>query len=178
MAQYRVPLGLLGLGLLLAGYASRFYVNRRADRARVPDLVASTLDRLATQAARYAQGAADEPWISQSQMRDDVLRDEFSAARREAIWTKVRDVIEMNSNVRASVRENKHGEISRVWQWIGSTPSIENFTGGKQGRYSPSALEHEVAGAEPQHSESRIAGGQLRAEGRESRRWDEGRPIY
>jgi hypothetical protein len=60
-----------------------------------------------------------------AQLRDDVLRDEFSAARRKKLWEKVQKKVEVNSNVRSSVKEH-NGEIGRVWEWIGSVAAIEN----------------------------------------------------
>jgi len=84
-----------------------------------------TLDRLATQAALHVQDreAFPEPWISMGQLRDDVLRHEHSISKREAIWSRVRKVVEMNANIRASQREGRSGEISRVWEWIGAIAS-------------------------------------------------------
>ena len=120
----------------------------------MPALVASTLDRLATQAALYAQGMAAEPFVSVSQMRDDVLRSEFNAKRREEIWSRVRRVVESNANVRAGTREGRGGEVGRAWEWVGSI-------GFEQGGM--------IGGAEEAKSEEKEM---------DVRRWDEGRPLY
>jgi hypothetical protein len=61
-----------------------------------------------------------------AQLRDDVLRDEFSASRRKKLWEKVQAKVEVNSNVRPSVREDRNGEVGRVWEWIGSVGAIDN----------------------------------------------------
>jgi hypothetical protein len=45
-------------------YARR--ASRKSDIARVPELVATTLDRLSTQAALYARGDAKEPYIARN----------------------------------------------------------------------------------------------------------------
>ena len=144
------------------------------DRARVPGLVAGTLDRLATQAARHERKLAAEPWISAGQLRDDVLREEFSIARREDIWKNVRKVVEMNANVRASVREGRAGEISRVWEWIGNIDDLERpaweGANGRGGR------ERKEVEAPPEDGRSGSSGVNDRA--LERRKWDEGRPIY
>lgn len=156
--------------MLIAWARNKINTTRR-DRARVPGLVSSTLDRLATQAALHAQGSSPEPWISVGQMRDDVLRDEFSAKRREDIWKRVRDVVEMNANVRANVKEGRLGEVSRVWEWIGALPVMDDAWGGdrrQSGRYSMGA-----SGETPSRTDSPAFGG-----GVENRKWDEGRPIY
>ena len=120
LARHRVELASLTLVLGLALAARSQLAARRADAARVPALVATTLDRLATQAALHARGRAAEPGISVGQMRDDVLREEFSVQRRERVWRRVKAVVEANANVRAAVREARGGEVARVWEWIGS----------------------------------------------------------
>ena len=61
-----------------------------------------------------------------AQLRDDVLRDEFSAARRKKLWEKVQKKVESNSNVRPMVREGRTGDVGRVWEWIGAVGAIDN----------------------------------------------------
>ena len=173
---------------ILAILSGRQYLRSlQQSRARVPDLVKLTLDRLATQAALHAQDphASAEVWISVAQLRDDVLRDEFSPGRREELWRRVRAVVESNANVRASVREGRDGEVSRVWEWIGSLGLLEEgfagSTGGggrrPSGRLSrgPSAylsVEGGRGSSSPGSDEKRFS-----PVGR-MQRWDEGRPIY
>lgn len=131
-----------------------------------------TLDRLATQAALHARGEALEPWISVGQLRDDVLRDELRGSRREKLWKHVRAIVEGNANVRASVREGRGGDVSRVWEWIGGVSGVSNERDSAVRResskvkfsLSPSS-ENVVHSPDPE----------LR---RESRKWDEGRAIY
>lgn len=147
----------------------------------MPALVATTLDRLATQSALHAQGAAPESWISVGQLRDDVLRDEFSAKRRERLWKRVKAVVEMNANVRASVREGRGGDVSRVWEWIGSVGFIEDAWGVAGGRRDSSRLSLGVGGAVGGSSPVVVGEGSGNEGGRremEQRRWDEGRPVY
>ena len=146
----------------------------RIDTARIPTLVATTLDRLATQAALNARGDATESWISVGQLRDDILRDEFSDKRRDSMWKRVAAVIERNANVRASVREGRGGDVSRVWEWIGSVVLDEPWSGGRgsghRKRVSFGGLEEPIS---PEVPETLAEGGMI-----EQRKWDEGRPIY
>ena len=114
---------ILALGLI--AYVRNRILTSRADTARVPSLVSTTLDRLATQAALHARGDAAEGWISVGQLRDDILRDVFSDTRRESMWIRVRAIVERNANVRASVREGRGGDVSRMWEWIGSVQLID-----------------------------------------------------
>jgi hypothetical protein len=115
--------------------------------------------------------AVPEAWISVGQLRDDVLRDEFSAKSREHLWKKVKAVVELNANVRASVREGRGGEISRVWEWIGSVGALEDgWASGRRGsgRYSLGA----AVGSSP------TDGVEARQEITHRGTWDEGHPIY
>ena len=173
MARHRVELASIILILFSIAAARYQFTSSRDANARVPQLVAVTLNRLATQAALSVQDprAVPEAWISVGQLRDDVLRDEFSAKRRENLWRKVKAVVELNANVRASVREGRGGEVSRVWEWIGSVGALEDgWASGKResGRYSFGP----IGGSSPADT----------TEGRQDMiqrsTWDEGRPIY
>ncbi|KAL8658620.1 MAG: hypothetical protein Q9226_000871 [Calogaya cf. arnoldii] len=148
------------------------------DTARVPMLVSTTLDRLATQAALYNRGEAPESWISIGQLRDDVLRDEFSAKRREALWKRVRAVVEMNANVRASERELRAGDVSRVWEWIGNLGLVDDAwaEGGRRSGVRFSLGDQRRDSFAPNGRALEV--GQGSNEMVEKRQWDEGRPIY
>lgn len=149
----------------------------RSDTARVPSLVATTLDRLATQAALHVRGDAAESWISVGQLRDDVLRDEFNDRRRESIWKRVRVIVEKNANVRSSVREGRGGDVSRVWEWIGSVGLLdEPWSGGRVSGSKRVSWGGSLDDGTPDSRTSPI-GGEAK-EMVEQRKWDEGRPIY
>ncbi|KAL8930484.1 MAG: hypothetical protein Q9208_000668 [Pyrenodesmia sp. 3 TL-2023] len=165
VARYRIPIGFLMAIVYAVFYARNRIVAVRNDHARVPALVSTTLDRLATQAALYNRGDIPESWISIGQLRDDVLRDEFSAKRREALWRRVRDVVEMNANVRASERELRGGDVARVWEWVGNLGIVDDAwaEGGRRSgvRFSLGASDG-------------VRGNEMV----EHRHWDEGRTIY
>lgn len=172
---------------MIAAYVRNRILQSRQDRAKIPSLVATTLDRLATQAALFSRGDAHESWISVGQLRDDVLRDEFSDRRREGLWKKVRDVVEKNANVRASSRELRGGDVSRVWEWIGSLGLNDDpgFSGRKSGgkRVSWGGVmadpnEKGVDGRLSPIKDEEGSTDRAKAKGGEQRRWDEGRPIY
>ena len=175
---------------LLTAYTRNRIRQARKDTARIPSLVAITLDRLATQAALHTRGDAPESYISVGQLRDDVLRDEFSDKRREAIWARVRMVVERNANVRASSRELRGGDVSRVWEWIGSIGLLDDpgFSGRKSGgkngekRVSWGGVieEGDGGGGYGLESPAGVSGGANGGRGAmvEQRKWDEGRPIY
>ncbi|OOQ84325.1 hypothetical protein PEBR_34219 [Penicillium brasilianum] len=185
LLAYRLPLSLLVLTACALGYARARVRARRSDMARVPELVATTLDRLATQAALHARGGAIEPYIPIGQLRDDVLRSELHGKRREALWHRVRRVVEGNANVRAAVREGRSGDVARCWEWIGGIGGVNTPTGGSvldnsarrdSARFSlPSPSGNMGVDHHEMVSESK---GDPATSPRQSRRWDEGRPIY
>lgn len=160
---------------LLAASAQYQLSSLRNVNKRVPDLVSLTLDRLAHQAAAHAADprGVREAWISVAQLRDDVLRDEFSAARREKLWSRVRRVVECNANVRASVREGRGGDVGRVWEWIGSVGALEDGRreGGRVsfgGNLTPGTGERALNSPAVGTPTEMVQQG----------KWEEGRPIY
>jgi hypothetical protein len=131
-----------------------------------------TLDRLATQAALHARGEAPEEWIAVGQLRDDVLRHELKSSRREELWKRVRNIVEGNANVRASLREGRTGDMFRVWEWIGGIGGVGgewDRTGKRREtkvRFSLSPSETSAL-VEDEPDGLKVA-----------RKWDEGRPLY
>lgn len=128
------------------------------------------------QAALHARRDVAESWISVGQLRDDVLRDEFSDQRRESMWRRVRTVVEKNANIRASVREGRGGDVSRVWEWIGSVGLLEDGGAWSEGAkkrvsFGPTVEGKLDGGANP--LEVAEVRGMV-----EKRKWDEGRPVY
>lgn len=175
LARYRLSLSIVTLFSIVFLYIRSLVLTSRSDTARVPSLVATTLDRLATQAALHARGDAAESWISVGQLRDDVLRDEFNDQRRESMWKRVRAVVERNANVRASVREGRGGDVSRVWEWIGGVGLLDDgaWSGGAKKR----ASFRPVVQGMPDDRASLVEA-QEGQEMVEKRKWDEGRPVY
>ena len=166
------------LGLIaLAAYVRAYIKNWSSDKARIPSLVSMTLDRVATQAALHAQGAIPEAFVSVGQMRDDVLRDEFSPQRRDRLWKKVQAIVENNANIRSNVREGRNGEVSRVWEWIGSVETLEDSWVPERSRRSGGRVSFGPLAGTPGRGDSDSRAGTPRLEGGE-RKWDEGRPIY
>jgi len=143
------------------------------------------LDRLHTQASLHAADpdAYPEPYISMSHLRDDVLRNEFSAKRRAKLWERVQVKVEGNSNCRPMVREGKHGDVSRVWEWIGAVQAIEGVDGPGSGKPTSGSRRQSARFgniASSPHSEYSTIPEVKKGNGEmsEVRKWDEGRPIY
>lgn len=122
-----------------------------------------------------------ENYISVAQLRDDVLRDEFSASRRKKLWEKVQRKVEGNANVRPMVREGRAGDIGRVWEWVGAigyleSPSGETGNRRKSGRvsFAPMDDNHLI---EPSEDFSESA---LQRTGSKSKisKWEEGQGTY
>jgi hypothetical protein len=136
--------------------------------ARAKQLAGDVFDRLANHAALSIQEPVAYPdkGMSMTQLRDDVLRNEFSQRRRQKLWERVQKKVEFNSNVRAAVRTTTSGDVGRIWEWTGPIKLLEDGrSSGKResGRFSlgrgssPPAVAKDV---------------------QEAQRWDEGRPIY
>lgn len=145
---------------------------------RAKQLAGLALRKLNEQASLHAQDPAawGESYISMAQLRDDVLRDEFSAARRKKLWEKVQKKVEANSNVRPMVREGRTGDVGRVWEWIGAVGAIE----------SPYAADRRKSGGGFRDSLGSLAGEKLiepgmaevKDEGRMVSKWEEKKPYF
>lgn len=87
------------------------------------------------------------------------------------MWNQVTKVVERNANIRVSVKEGRSGEVSKVWEWIGSVGLLGDSGGRREtGRVSwggVSTLDGMVESANGTPNEMM-----------EVRKWDEGRPIY
>jgi hypothetical protein len=151
----------------LGTYGRVSYTTSRAMEARAKQLASEVFDRLANNAALSHQepGAYPERGVSMAQLRDDVLRNEFSAKRRQKLWERVQKKVEFNSNVRAAVRTANSGDVARMWEWIGPLHLLED------GR-SPAKRESGRFSIENTPS---TASKQLMSE---KRTWDEGHPVY
>jgi hypothetical protein len=148
------------LALAASSYAKYSYSRSRSMEARAKQLASDVFDRLANQAALAHEepGTYKEPGLSMNQLRDDVLRNEFSSARRISLWQRVQKKVEHNSNIRAAVREGQSGDITRMWEWIGPVQLLEDghSSGKRSGRRSLG----------------------WNSSPREHKQWDEGHPTY
>ncbi|KAK0907599.1 inner nuclear membrane protein enriched at telomere/subtelomere region [Friedmanniomyces endolithicus] len=123
------------------GYGRHRITSGRETEGKAKQLASQALERLSQQAALHAWDpeAYAENYVSVAQLRDDVLRDEFSAGRRKALWEKVQRKVEGNSNVRPMVREGRSGNVGRVWEWVGAVGLIE-------GASAPSTVDRRKSG--------------------------------
>ncbi|KAK0248069.1 hypothetical protein B0A54_03987 [Friedmanniomyces endolithicus] len=123
------------------GYGRHRITSGRETEGKAKQLASQALERLSQQAALHAWDpeAYAENYVSVSQLRDDVLRDEFSAGRRKALWEKVQRKVEGNSNVRPMVREGRSGDVGRVWEWVGAVGLLE-------GASAPSTVDRRKSG--------------------------------
>ena len=178
--------------LLAFLWARRRIRASRAAAARVPALVDLVLERLAHQKRLGVYGDEDgdgdgdsggeDPFLFLPNLRDDVLRSEHSLRERERIWSRVRAVVEQNSNVRTAQREGRSGEVGRAWEWIGALPagSSDSRRRRRSARPSSSAsrdVKREDSSFRPAVKVEGDGPGDLKARTLH-RRWEDSRPIF
>ncbi|KAG0370117.1 inner nuclear membrane protein enriched at telomere/subtelomere region [Gamsiella multidivaricata] len=115
------------------GFAIRSQVLKRRKEGRIVNgLVQNVLAKLSDQAHyHYVDPALFlDPFLPQTHLRDALLADVHSAARRQEIWDKVQAIVERNSNVRTSSQE-VHGELHRVWEWVGPSGVLSQHGAGE-----------------------------------------------
>lgn len=149
-------------------YGKYAITNSRAMEARAKQLASDVFDRLANHAALSIQepGAYPDKGISMAQLRDDVLRHEFSSSRRQKLWERVQKKVEFNSNIRAAVRTSTSGDVARMWEWTGPIKLLED--GRSSGKRESGRFSLGLGSSPPTASD----------EMKEVQKWDEGRPIY
>jgi hypothetical protein len=150
---------LLSLGVV---YLRARYRKHIATKARIPALVDLVLERLASQ-KELGEEDLDDPYLFLPNLRDDVLRAVHSLSERERIWQRVKAVVEQNSNIRTSQREGRSGEVGRAWEWIGPVAG----EGARRRRSGRVSFGPDVKTESPDPQESR-----------ETKKWDEPRPLY
>ncbi|KAJ6203184.1 Man1-Src1p-C-terminal domain-containing protein [Bipolaris maydis] len=151
---------------LLNDIFSRF---NRAMEIRAKQLASDAYDRLQDQAALSYQAPGVEKGISMTQLRDDVLRTEFNASRRQKLWKRVQAKVEKNSNVRAGVRTTANGDVARMWEWVGPVRRLEDgrSSGARDsGRFSLGM------GSSPPSASKDVK------DVKDVQKWEEGRPVY
>ncbi|KAH7091166.1 Man1-Src1p-C-terminal domain-containing protein [Paraphoma chrysanthemicola] len=141
LERYLLQIIVIILTIATGSYAKYAITNSRAMEARAKQLASDVFDRLANHAALSIQepGAYPDKGISMAQLRDDVLRHEFSSSRRQKLWERVQKKVELNSNVRAGVRASTNGDFARMWEWTGPIKLLEDGrSSGKResGRFS------------------------------------------
>ena len=159
------------LVIATGSYGKYSFTHSRAMEARAKQLAGDVFDQLANHAALSIQepGAYPDKGLSMAQLRDDVLRTEFSTKRRKALWERVQKKVEFNSNVRAAVRQAPNGDVARMWEWTGPLKLLEN------GRSSSGKRESGRFRLSYGMDDSPSTGGNQM---QEVQKWDEGRPIY
>jgi hypothetical protein len=156
------------LVLTLGLYGKYSFTNSRAMEARAKQLASDVFDRLANHVALSIQEPVAYPdkGMSMTQLRDDVLRSEFSSRRRQKLWERVQKKVEHNSNVRAAVRTTTSGDVGRMWEWTGPIKLLED--GGRSSKRESGRFSLGM-GSSP------LAAGK---DMQEVQRWDEGRSVY
>ncbi|KAK2038386.1 hypothetical protein LZ31DRAFT_508107 [Colletotrichum somersetense] len=165
LARHRLSIGSVIFLISAYFYVRRRYRSHKATVAQVPALVDLVLSRLATQ-KELGEEDIDDPWLFLPNLRDDVLRSVHSLDERDRIWTRVKAVVEQNSNVRTSQREGRSGEVGRAWEWIGPIAG-DTARRRKSGRHSFAAdVKNEDT---PGASDNKVSA---------HSKWEEPRPIY
>ena len=90
----------------------RAVAYRNASTLAAP-LSRSILRRLAAHRREYP----DNPYLSVTHLRDELL-ESLPAKERSAVWGRVKNLVEGNSNVRAGGGEVR-GDFHRTWEWVG-----------------------------------------------------------
>jgi len=164
-----------------AFYTRHSITSAKATEEKANQLAGLALGKLNRQAAmhRWDPDMYREDYISVAHLRDDVLREDWSATRRKKLWEKVQRKVENNSNVRSMVKEGRSGDVGRVWEWVGAVEMIEN---GSSPADSSGYIDRRRSGHQPRVSfggfEERLIEPRDRPELNVLEKWEEPRQYY
>ncbi|BGP37921.1 inner nuclear membrane protein enriched at telomere/subtelomere region [Rhodotorula kratochvilovae] len=118
--EHKLPLSGVLAAILGVFWLRHKLAQRKRDEVRKDQLVAIALHQLQQQARSHYADPVHIPFahVAPSHLRDLVLQDEHSPARRAALWKRVAHVVEGNANVRVKDVE-VNGEELRGWEWTG-----------------------------------------------------------
>jgi len=125
-----------------AAYGRYSYTSSREVDRIAKQLTGRVYEVLSAQASLHAAdpGGHQDSHVPIAQLRDDILRNEYSTWRRKKVWDAVQKKVERNSNVRPMVREGRSGDVGRVWEWVGAVGMLESppasYERRKSGRVS------------------------------------------
>ncbi|KAF2664706.1 hypothetical protein BT63DRAFT_418052 [Microthyrium microscopicum] len=176
LEQHSRKLVIAILALLFTILPARQLRDSRATQAEAKTLASDVFQSLAEHAAAVIHDPQGyDGYLSVHQLRDDVLRHEFSASRRKKLWKHVEKLVEQNTNVRAKTGALDTGDVGRGWKWIGPIRAIENGEDGSRrssARWSLPAQPQ--TDSSPPMSELRRSNGSPKT----FDKWDSGRPAF
>lgn len=113
--------------MIVSALSAAYKVQERTRvKAQAKEIAAQVFEQLADYGAEIANDSSDaDGYLSVNQLRDDVLRAEFSTAHRRKVWKEVESIVEQNTNVRARLGALDSGDVGRGWKWIGALRAIE-----------------------------------------------------
>lgn len=117
LARYRSELGGI-LGLVAIGIVVRVWNNRRTEyNSKINTIVVEAFRQLSRQQKKCDSDirGLTPRYVPAAHLRDSIFVD---VDQRDKQWKEVQRRIELNSNVRVRQME-VHGEIMRVFEWVG-----------------------------------------------------------
>lgn len=95
------------------------YKQTQIHAKKIETIHKEVLSKLQRQARLARETTELLPYVGSIQLRDLILSSESNLAYKMRLWEGVSRKVDRNTNVRHELREI-HGEMMKVWQWIGS----------------------------------------------------------
>lgn len=110
----------IAASILLVSYGGYWkYQQSQVYAQKIETIYKEVLNKLQRQ-ARLAQESSELPaFIGSIQLRDLILSSDTNLAYKMRLWEGISRKVDKNTNVKSELLE-VHGEVMKVWQWIGS----------------------------------------------------------
>ncbi|KAI5965394.1 uncharacterized protein KGF55_001615 [Candida pseudojiufengensis] len=117
---YKFKILLLIFVIILLKIAQFKYKKYQLNKIKIDIIYQEVISKLQNQIKLNQKNPQINPYIGSNQLRDLILSNELNLTKRLEIWQQVINKIEINFNILCKIVE-EHGEIIKVWQWIGSS---------------------------------------------------------
>ncbi|KAG7660830.1 uncharacterized protein J8A68_005647 [[Candida] subhashii] len=118
IVQFKYHISIIFLAFILIKLIQYKYNQYQLYLIKIDILYREVIKKLVNQLKLSQSNNTIQPYIGSNQLRDLILEHENNLSVRIQIWDDVSSKVENNTNVSSQVLEH-HGEIMKVWQWIG-----------------------------------------------------------
>lgn len=115
---YKYQIISLSVILVTAYFVKKFYEALKLDHIKQDLVFREVLGKLYHQYLLALNDKSKPAYLGAMQLRDTILGNEHNIMRRVLLWNKVAKKVEVNTNVAIKIVEI-HGEVMKVWEWVG-----------------------------------------------------------
>lgn len=119
LVKFKLAVVILACITLISSVAFWKFQQSQLQNQKIETIYKEVLNKLQRQARLGRESAELPAYVGSIQLRDLILSSENNLAYKMRLWEGISRKVDRNTNVRSQLLE-VHGEVMKVWQWIGS----------------------------------------------------------